>query len=172
MIGTLPWVPVSDRPDLVAEPVRAPAAALDGCQVAPIDPALADTAAFCERYDVPPERSANCVIIAGKRGQTTTYAAVMVLASMQADVNGVIRKHLGVRRASFAPQDQAVALTSMEYGGITPIGLPDDWHILVDSAVLATGDVVVGSGIRGSKLLLPAKALLTLPHAENLALTR
>jgi prolyl-tRNA editing enzyme YbaK/EbsC (Cys-tRNA(Pro) deacylase) len=172
MLGTLDWVPVTDRLDLVAEPVRALAGSIHGCYVAPIDAALADTAAFCERYDVPPERSANCVVIAARRGQTTTYAAVVVLASTQADVNGVIRKHLGARRASFAPQDQAVALTSMEYGGITPIGLPDDWHILIDTAVVAVGEVVIGSGTRASKILVPAKALVTLPNAEELSLTR
>jgi len=58
----------------------------------------------------------------------------------------------------------------MEYGGITPIGLPSDWEILVDEAVVAAGEVVVGSGLRRSKMLLPATALLDLPSARRLSL--
>jgi prolyl-tRNA editing enzyme YbaK/EbsC (Cys-tRNA(Pro) deacylase) len=53
----------------------------------------------------------------------------------------------------------------MEYGGITPVGLPADWPILVDEAVAAAPRVVVGSGIRGSKLWLPGSALTLLPGA-------
>jgi prolyl-tRNA editing enzyme YbaK/EbsC (Cys-tRNA(Pro) deacylase) len=92
----------------------------------------------------------------------------MVLATTKADVNSLVRKHLGARKASFAPMDAAVELTGMEYGGITPIGLPADWPILVDAAVAAAPVAVVGSGIRGSKLWLPGAALAGLPGAEVL----
>src|SRR3954470_8254875 len=129
-----------DRPDLLAAPVRSaleawPRAA--DVRVAPIDPDLADTAAFCEAYDVGLEQSANCVIVAGRREGITRYAACVVLATTRADVNGVVRKQLNVRKASFAPMDEAVRLTGMEYGGITPIGLPQDWPVLVDARVVA-----------------------------------
>jgi prolyl-tRNA editing enzyme YbaK/EbsC (Cys-tRNA(Pro) deacylase) len=62
--------------------------------------------------------------------------------------------------------DQAVMESGMEYGGITPIGVPPGWPILVDATVAATPSVVVGSGIRGSKLRLPGPALADLPGAE------
>jgi prolyl-tRNA editing enzyme YbaK/EbsC (Cys-tRNA(Pro) deacylase) len=93
-------------------------------------------------------------------------AACMVLATTRADVNGVVRRRLDARKASFAAMDVAVAETGMEYGGITPIGLPAGWPILVDAAVAAAGDVVIGSGVRRSKLVLPGKALGDLPGAE------
>jgi prolyl-tRNA editing enzyme YbaK/EbsC (Cys-tRNA(Pro) deacylase) len=109
-------------------------------------------------------------VVAGKRSGETRYAAVMVLATMRADINNVVRRHLDVRKISFAPMDEAVRLTGMEYGGITPIGLPDDWPVLVDEAVVAAGTVVIGSGIRGSKLLVEAKELAALPTAEVLKL--
>jgi prolyl-tRNA editing enzyme YbaK/EbsC (Cys-tRNA(Pro) deacylase) len=169
VMGTLPTVPALRRPDLLADPV---AAALrtwsraDEVQVAEIDPELADTAAFCAAYQVPPHASANCVVVAGKREGQVRYAACLVLATTRADVNGVVRRLLDVRKASFAPMDTAVAETGMRYGGITPIGLPDGWPILVDAAVAATGEVAVGSGLRGSKLALPGKALLDLPGAQ------
>ena len=168
MTGLLDLHPAADRPDLLAEPVAAAVAAhpaLD-VRVAEIDPDLADTAAFCERYEVSLDVSANCVVVAGRRGGDTRYAACVVLATTRADVNGVVRRRLDARKASFAPMDDAVALTGMEYGGITPLGLPADWLLLVDAAVAATPFVVVGSGVRRSKLVLPGAALGTLPDAE------
>jgi prolyl-tRNA editing enzyme YbaK/EbsC (Cys-tRNA(Pro) deacylase) len=163
--------PALDRPDLLAGPVLAALRAWPGAaqvQVAAIDPALADTAAFCERYGVTLEESANCVVIAGRRGPDTTYAACMVAATTRADVNGLVRRHLGARKASFAAVDTATAATSMEYGGITPVGLPAGWPVLVDAAVAKTESVVIGSGIRGSKLRLPGRLLGDLPGAQVL----
>ncbi|MER6792382.1 YbaK/EbsC family protein, partial [Amycolatopsis mediterranei] len=83
-----------------------------------------------------------------------------------ADVNGVIKRRLDVRKASFAPMDEAVSLTGMEYGGITPVGLPADWPILLDRRVADAPELVIGSGIRGSKLLISGAALAALPGAE------
>ena len=134
--------------------------------MAPIDPALADTAAFCEAYDVEPAASANCVVVTGKRAGEQRWAAAIVLATTRADVNGVVRRRLDVRKVSFAPMDEAVRITGMEYGGITPIGLPAGWPILIDSAVAAAGPVVIGSGIRGSKIILDGADLGRLPGAE------
>ena len=165
--GSLEWRSVSA--DLVATPVAKALdawAATDDVAVAPIDASLADTAAFCERYQVTLDDSANCVVIAGRRGDVTSYAACVVLATTRADVNGVVRKRLGARKASFAPMDDAVQLTGMEYGGITPIGLPADWPILIDAAVLGREVVVIGSGIRASKIALPPALLAGLPSAE------
>ncbi len=168
--GTLDWQPLLDHLDLVAPPVAAAAQRLPCAQVATIDATLADTAAFCTAYDIALETSANCVIVAGRRGEATRYAAVLVLATMRADINGVVRKELDARKCSFAPQEAAVALTGMEFGGITPLGLPEGWPVLVDDAVLAAGEVVIGSGLRRSKLLVPAGRLLGLPNARGLTL--
>jgi prolyl-tRNA editing enzyme YbaK/EbsC (Cys-tRNA(Pro) deacylase) len=170
-IGHLDAVPALDRPDLLAPPVAAALRALDGklpagaVGVAEIDPELADTAAFCERYGVALSESANCVVVAGRRDGETRYAACMVLATTRADVNGVVRRQLDVRKASFAAMDVAVAETGMEYGGITPIGVPAAWPVFVDAAVAAGPQVIVGSGVRRSKLVLPGEALTRLPGA-------
>ena len=163
--GTLDWKTAD--PDLLADPVTAALAGWPHPDVltAPIDPALADTAAFCEHYRIELADSANCVVIAGRRGELTRYAACVVLATTRADVNGVARRELDVRKASFAPVDAAVAATGMEYGGITPIGLPAGWPVLVDARVAAAPRVVVGSGVRRSKLALPGSLLGQLPGA-------
>ncbi|MEY7971203.1 YbaK/EbsC family protein [Saccharomonospora xinjiangensis] len=165
--GTLTPVPAADHPDLVAEPVAKALASLEGpVSLVEIDPNLADTAEFCEAYSSPLAASANCVVVSGKRAGEVRYAAALVPATTRADVNNVIRRRLDVRKASFAPMDEAVALTGMAYGGITPVGLPSDWPILIDSAVAASPELIIGSGIRGSKLLVTGSALAALPGAE------
>ena len=130
------------------------------------DPQWADTAVFVEHYGRELlEQSANCVVVAGKRGGETTLAACLVLSTTRVDVNGVVRRQLGARKASFAPMDTAVGESGMEYGGITPIGLPESWPLLVDAAVVDLPWVLVGSGRRRGKLLVPGKAFAELPGA-------
>lgn len=176
--GTLDFVPALARPDLLAAPTAEALASTDaagsadaaGALVAEIDPSLADTAAFCEHYEISMADGANCVVVQARRGDRTWYAACLVRGSDRADVNGVVRRHLDARKLSFASMDDAVALTGMEFGGITPIGLPADWPLLVDESVADHERLIVGSGIRGSKLLVPGAFLAALPNAEVLPL--
>ncbi len=170
-IGSLAAGPALSRPGLLAAPVASALAALGEAVagevgVAEIDPAAADTAAFCERYGVSLAESANCVVISGKRAGEVRYAACVILATTRADVNNVARRELDVRKASFAAMDTAVAESGMEYGGITPLGLPAGWPVLVDAAVADTPHLVIGSGVRHSKLILPGKLLASLPGAR------
>jgi prolyl-tRNA editing enzyme YbaK/EbsC (Cys-tRNA(Pro) deacylase) len=168
-LGALATLPALDHPGLLAPPVVAALRGFSGAEqvfVAPIDPELADTAAFCAAYDVAAAASANCVVVAGKRAGEQRWAAAVVLATTRADVNNVVRRRMDVRKVSFAPMADAVEVTGMEYGGITPIGLPVGWPILLDSAVVAAGPVVIGSGIRGSKIVIDGADLARLPGAE------
>jgi prolyl-tRNA editing enzyme YbaK/EbsC (Cys-tRNA(Pro) deacylase) len=166
VIGTLTTVPALERPELLGPTV--PAALAPDALVAEIDPALADTAAFCEAYSVELGQSANCVVVAAKRGGETRFAACVALATTRVDVNSFVRRHLDARKVSFAPMDVAVAESSMEYGGITPFGLPAGWPLLVDARVVQVPLVVVGSGIRGAKRVVPGSSLGRLPGAEVL----
>ncbi|MFF2506405.1 YbaK/EbsC family protein [Streptomyces sp. NPDC058067] len=164
--------PAPQALDLLTEPVadavRRWSGAVPADQLIHVDtePDWADTATFVEHYG--PElldRSANCVVVAGKRGGETTLAACLVLSGTRVDVNGVVRRQLGARKASFAPMETATGATGMEYGGITPIGLPADWPLLVDAAVVDLPHVLIGSGTRRGKLIVPGKAFLDLPGA-------
>ena len=134
--------------------------------VAAIDPAVSDTAAFCERYGIPVAAAANCVVVSGRRADVTTLAACVVLATTRADVNGTVRRLLDVRKISFASMDVAVSASGMEYGGITPIGLPASWPLFIDRAVVDAGDVIVGSGVRRSKIVVAGSTLALLPNAQ------
>ncbi len=152
----------------VADAVRRWSGSVPADQIVYVDtdPEWADTAVFVEHYgrDLL-ETSANCVVVAGKRGGETSLAACVVLSTTRVDVNGVVRRQLGARKASFAAMDTAVGETGMEYGGITPVGLPAAWPVLVDSAVVDLPYVLVGSGRRRGKLLVPGKAFAELPGA-------
>ena len=161
-LGSLVTVPVRDRPDLLAPATRAAleaAGRVDDVGVVEIDPTLSDTAATQEAYGLQPTSLANCVVVGGRREGQERLAACVVLAPTRADVNGTVRRRLDVRKASFLPTERAVELTGMEYGGITPIGLPAGWPLLVDAAVATVPLVVIGSGVRRSKLILPGAVL-------------
>ncbi len=169
VLGSLVSVPALDRPDLLADPVAAALAgfaAAGEVGVVEIDPALADTAAMSQAYDVPMAAGANCVLVAGTRDGDERVAACVVRADTRADVNKVVRKLLDVRKCSFLPMDRAVEESGMEHGGITPVGLPDGWRLLVDARVADVEVAVLGSGVRRSKLLVPGRVVVTLPGVE------
>lgn len=169
--GTLETLLAIDHPELLAPSVARALQSIPDNQsigVAEIDPALSDTAAFCDYYQVGVSQAANCVILEPTRGDKTWLAACVVLGSTRADVNGLARRTLDARKVSFAPMDKAVSQTGMEYGGITPIGLSADWPILVDKAVVDSEWVIIGSGIRKSKLVVPGSFFRTLPNVQVL----
>ncbi len=162
-------LPVLDHLDLVAAPVAAALAswpAADRAAVVEIDPDLADTAAMTAEYDLPLAASGNCVVVTGRRAGEERTAACVVRADTRADVNTLVRRLLDVRKATFLSMDRAVEESGMEYGGITPVGLPDGWRLLVDERLLGEPVVILGSGVRRSKLLLPGSTLADLPGAE------
>lgn len=169
-IGTLTWLPALAHPELLAEATRVALAAWAQTSpeaasevfVAEVDPTLSDTSAMSEAYQIPMSQSVNCVLVTGKREGTERTAAVAVRASTRADINGAVKTLLDVRKASFAPVDRAVADSGMEYGGITPIGLPDSWPVLLDAGA-REGWIVIGSGVRRSKIALPGHLLATAP---------
>ena len=171
------WQPALERTDLLADPVAAALRALetssDGAhlvrqaQVVPIDPQYSDTDALNAHYALDPEATGNCVLVAGKRTGQERIAACVVRATDFADVNHVVKKRIDVRKASFLPVERAVEMSGMEYGGITPVGLPEDWRLFIDGAVADRATVLIGSGVRHSKILVPGALLVALPGAER-----
>lgn len=168
-LGTLTTEPALDHLDLVGAPVAGLLRTWEhGSEVGvvAIDPALSETAATVDIYGVPWESGANCVVVMGKREGQERTAACVVRGDTRADVNNRVKRLLDVRKCSFLDHDRAVAETGMEYGGITPIGVPASWRLLVDARVPEIETVLIGSGIRGSKLILPGRLLAELPGAE------
>lgn len=168
-LGTLTSSPARREPGLVSDATRRALEGLgwmDTAGVVEIDPEESDTARSRERYELPSDVLANCVVVGGRREGEERLAACMVLFTTRADVNGVVRRRLDVRKASFLPMERAVDLTGMEYGGINPIGLPAGWPILIDRRVHERDVILIGSGVRRSKILLPGRLLADLPGAE------
>ncbi|MGH3509815.1 MAG: YbaK/EbsC family protein [Nocardioidaceae bacterium] len=166
-LGRLFTVPAVTRPDLLGGSVATALATWRGAGevgVVEIDPALADTTAMTVAYELPLNTSVNCVVVAGRRDGQERIAACLIRADTRLD--NVVRRALDVRKASFLPADRAITLTGMEYGGITPIGLPEQWRVFVDATVVDLDIAVLGSGVRRSKLLLPGRLIADLPRAE------
>ena len=134
-------------------------------EVIPCDPEFADTAAFCEKYGYALKQSANTILVAS-RTDPKVFAACVVTADRKLDVNGTVRRLLGVRKLSFASAEDTMAVTGMMIGGVTPFGLPDDLPIYIDSVVMEQEWVIVGGGDRSSKLKLPPSELAELPNAQ------
>ena len=81
-----------------------------------VDPALADTAAFCKHYGYPLEISGNTILVVSKRGEQR-FCACLVLATTRLDINHTVRPLLGTRKASFASAEETAELTGMLIGG-------------------------------------------------------
>jgi prolyl-tRNA editing enzyme YbaK/EbsC (Cys-tRNA(Pro) deacylase) len=157
--------PIEDRVRAVLESTGVAHRLLD------CDPALADTAEFCATYGYSLDQSANTIVVASKTDPPRLVACV-VLATTRLDVNGAVRKRLGVRKASFASADDTVAATGMQIGGVTPFALPDDMEIWIDGEVARRNEIILGGGSRSIKVLAPPAALLALATAtlvESLA---
>ncbi|MCU1598871.1 MAG: hypothetical protein JWQ47_2610 [Glaciihabitans sp.] len=168
-LGTLIAAPVSKASELVAPVVLAAivtAGLEDAIGVVEIDPELSDTAATEAAYGLAADTLANCVIVTGKRDGEERIAACLVPSHTRADINNLVKRRLDVRKASFMPRESAVELTGMEFGAITPVGLPAGWPIYVDAAIIQTPLLVVGSGIRRSKLIIPGELFASLPGVE------
>lgn len=134
-------------------------------EVMPCDPALADTAEFCRAYGVDPAESANTIVVASRQPPGHN-AACVALATTRLDVNGVVRRRLGVRKVSFASAEATQEITGMEIGGVTLPGLPTGLPIWIDAAVAAAASVVVGAGTRSAKIRLAGPDLARLPGVE------
>jgi prolyl-tRNA editing enzyme YbaK/EbsC (Cys-tRNA(Pro) deacylase) len=128
-------------------------------EVMACDPALADTAQFCEAYGVPLEKSANAILVASRKPEGHN-AVCVVLAHTRLDVNGTVRRRLGVRKVSFAPADLTKSLTGQEIGGVTIFGLPDGLPVWMDSRVVTCDWVIVGAGSRSAKIKLDPTQLV------------
>jgi prolyl-tRNA editing enzyme YbaK/EbsC (Cys-tRNA(Pro) deacylase) len=129
------------------------------------DPELADTVRFCEHYGYDLENSANAILVRSKTGEEK-FALCVVLADCRLDVNKVVRKKLGVRKASFAGAEETRLHTGMEIGGVTPIAVPEDLLVWVDARVMKYERVILGGGTRSQKVIVDPAYFLGVKKAE------
>jgi len=158
--------PAVDHLDWLAPPTAAAIAFIPEALVFEINPADADTATVTSKYDIPPAASGNAVLITGSRHGEARHCCCMTPSDRRLNINHTVRRVLDVRKCSFASMDEAVTVSGMEYGAITPIGLPLQWPIWMDEYIAHLDWVLIGSGIRSSKLIVPGAGLLRLPGAQ------
>ena len=169
--GSLTIFPALERQDLLASKVAEALVSLPNASeigIAEIDPTFSDTAAFCAHYGVALDSAANCVVLEAARADRSWFAACLVLGTTRADVNRLARRTLEARKVSFTSMEKAITQTDMEYGAITPIGLPEEWPILIDKRVADADSVIIGSGMRKSKIIVHGSLLGSLPNARIL----
>lgn len=167
MFDKLKVAPAREHPELLPAAVFEALRYVPSAQVVTIDPDHADTETLVRVYELPVELMANAVLVQGTRAGDVRQACCMTLAHRRVDVNNVVRRKLDVRKASFASMDVAVSESGMEYGGITPVGLPANWPVWVDAAVADADLVMIGAGNRSAKLIVRGAELLNLPGAER-----
>ncbi|MBT1165209.1 YbaK/EbsC family protein [Bifidobacterium simiarum] len=124
-----------------------------------------DTDLWCPNYDIPFAITGNVVVTHTHKTRKAPpeFAAAFVTADTRADLNGKVKHTLGVSKVSFAPIDAAVEATGMESGGMSPIGLPEGWPLLVDEHILGIPKLYLGSGIRPSKLVVNGEIFRHIP---------
>lgn len=169
MRGSLTFVSIDENPGLVGETVFELTRGMGEEQqplVAEIDPQYMGGKELCEHYGINPDVGASCVIVEVIKSGGVTYAAIVVPVGYRADLNHFVKQHFNAKRVSLAQLDEVLEMTRMEYGSITPIGLPSSWKILIDSRLAKKDEIIVGSGRRISKLLLPLSTLLSVPGVE------
>lgn len=162
----LDFKPAKDFPELVNESIYKVVKNSPEILVGQIDPRYMNGVALSDHYDVNLEDGANCIIVTGKRGEKMVKSAIVAPVGYRADLNGIVSKILDVRKVSMAPLDEIIRETGMEYGSITPIGLPETWKILIDSQIMDKKNIIVGGGKKISKLLIPTSFLSKLPNLE------
>lgn len=176
--GNLDFTPAVNHPELLVELTIdllknwSGETPVEEILVSEIDPEFADSLNFCDKYNIRPEDGANCLIVESKRAGEVKHAAVLVPVDKRADINNIVRKTLNASSISFASREFAVEATGMEFGSITVVGLPKDWPILIDEDVIKIPHLILGGGLRKSKLLVPGKALAQLPNAKVLNLKK
>lgn len=135
-------------------------------EVAEIDPQYLGGKDLCEHYNIAPQYGANCILVEGARGDLKTLAACLVpVNTIKTNFNSVVRKFLQARTVTLAPLDAMLEFTKMEYGSITVVGLPKEFQILIDPTIMQVPHIIIGSGLKKSKLRLPTKVLLELPNS-------
>ncbi len=161
----LDFQPIKDHPELVSESVYE-AAKDSSVLVGRIDPQYMNGTALSDHYDVELEDGANCIVVKGKRGEERMLAAVLVPVGYRADINGLVCEKLNAKKVSMAPLEEVLQETGMEYGSVTPVGLPTTWKVLIDNQLMEKKNIIVGSGKQISKLLVSTAFLRMQPNVE------
>ena len=99
------------------------------------------------------------------------YALVLVAGPQQVDWKA-LRRHMGQSRLTTASADEVRAVTGYEIGAVSPFGLPRPVRVLLDESVLGEEEVSIGSGERGTTVILRTADLLrALGEVERVSVT-
>jgi Cys-tRNA(Pro) deacylase len=87
------------------------------------------------------------------------YAMVLVAGPGQVAWKA-LRRHFGQSRLSMASEAEVLTVTGYVIGAVAPFGLPQPVPVLLDERVLTQSKVSIGSGVRGTTIILRSDDLL------------
>jgi Cys-tRNA(Pro)/Cys-tRNA(Cys) deacylase len=70
-----------------------------------------------------------------------------------------LRKQLGMSRLTMASREEVLSTTGYETGAVSPFGLPEPMRLLADESIFQEAEVSIGSGVRGTTVILTQAAL-------------
>lgn len=170
-IGNLEFSPLKENKSIIAENVLnffINSDLIDEIKVAEIDEQFIGGVELCEHYNIDKSQGANCLVVEGVRGESKTYCALIVPVGYKYNMSNIVRKEIGARIVSVANLEATLNITKMEYGSITPFGIPNNWLTFIDPLVLINEYIIMGSGLKKSKILIPSNILLSLPNSKIL----
>jgi len=132
---------------------------------------FSDTQSFCDHYGFKIEDSCNAILLKSKKPEEF-FALFCVLGSDRLDVNHKAKSLLGAKKVSFASREEAEIITNQIYGGISPLGLPEEIRVYIDENVMLRNKVFIGGGNRISKFFLKPSDLKDLTDGEVAELTQ
>ena len=95
-----------------------------------------------------------------------SYVMVLIAGPSQISWQS-LRKYLGQSRLSMASPEEVLEATGYVIGSVSPFGLHQPMRILVDQNVMKQGTISIGSGTRGTAIILKVVDLLrALPRLE------
>ena len=163
-IGNLEFKAFKNNNITVAEPVKRKILTMtpndqSNCYIANIDNKDMGGFDLCNKYNIEYSIGVNCLIVKGKNNGVYFYVALLVPVGYKYNINGILKEKLKCR-CSVAPLDEVLNLTNMEYGSITPVGLPEEWLIFADPKIFKEERIICGGGKQISKLSLPSDYLI------------
>jgi Cys-tRNA(Pro)/Cys-tRNA(Cys) deacylase len=70
-----------------------------------------------------------------------------------------LRQYLGQSRLTMASEEEVLKVTGYRVGAVSPFGLLQEIRVLIDPGTLKEAEISIGSGIRGTAILLRSEDL-------------
>ncbi len=122
--------------------------------------------AATERGQSPNQVVRSILFRLGKNEQGEEQYAMALIAGPDQIAWKALRRHFGQSRLTMASEEEVLRITGYPIGAVSPFGMLTPLPVLIDESVTAQEEVSIGSGVRGTTIILRVADLLkALPDA-------